>query len=247
MSIAYDGHWLQNALSCTVRSPPLFLFFRGADIRDHWLVSSRKKIGSIRAQAVQAQSPPAPFAGQGRKKDLAVARKVAIDEDGVAGRVTARIAELGDQPPLQWLCGATIATGVLSRDRKLARAGLRMLAAHSFATLAKAFVKDGVDRTRPGEALDGRHYRMKPGHSRDHGLQSMPSGHSAGTTAVAAAALVDYPQAAGATLAGAGTVIATQLPSRNHYLSDVAVGGALGLVAFGLSRLLLPPFDEQQP
>lgn len=178
------------------------------------------------------------------KQDLALARSVAVPADGVAARWTARVAELGDQPPLQLLCGATIAAGALRQDRRLVRTGLRMLAAHTFATLGKAFVKDSVDRTRPGDTIGGRKYRMKAGDSRDHGLQSMPSGHSAGTVAVAAAALTDYPRAAPVALAGSAAVIGAQLPSRNHYLSDVAVGGLIGLVAFGASRLLLQPVDD---
>ena len=72
------------------------------------------------------------------------------------------------------------------RDRMLFRAGLRMLAAHQFATLAKSLVKDAVDRSRPGEAIDSRRYRMAPGDSKDHRLQSMPSGHSAGVVNSAA-------------------------------------------------------------
>ena len=195
------------------------------------------------AKPTKSKKRPGPSLSRVEEKDLALARSVALPEDGAVARWTARVAELGDQPPLQLLCGATIAAGLLTRDRKLARTGLRMLAAHSFATLAKAFVKDGVDRTRPGEAIAGRQYKMKRGHSRDHGLQSMPSGHSAGTSAVAAAALTDYPAASGAVLTGAAAVIGAQLPSRNHYLSDVAVGGAIGLVAFAASRLLVPPDD----
>lgn len=142
------------------------------------------------------------------------------------------------------LCGATIAAGALRRDRKLVRAGLRMLAAHSIATLAKAFVKDGVDRTRPAEAIDGREYEMEAGNSRDHALQSMPSGHSAGTVAVAASAIVDYPRVAGPALLISAAVVGAQLPSRNHYLSDVAVGSAIGLAASGLARMLLPPIRD---
>ena len=180
------------------------------------------------------------------RKDLVLARSVALPEDSPVARWTARVAELGDQPPMQILCGATIAAGALRRDRKLLRAGVRMLAAHSFATLAKAFVKDAVDRTRPGEAIEGRKYKMKAGNSRDHGLQSMPSGHSAGTIAVAAGALVEYPAVAPVALAGSAAVVGAQLPSRNHYLSDVAVGGMLGLLAFGVSRLLLPPLEEKE-
>lgn len=178
------------------------------------------------------------------RADLKLARKVALEEESAPGRLVGKFAELGDQPPMQLLCGATIAAGAARGDRRLFRAGLRMLAAHSLATMAKAFGKDAVDRARPGDARDRAEYRMKPGASADHRLQSMPSGHSAGVVAVAAAALADYPAVAGPAVAASAAVVGAQLPSRNHFLSDVVVGSAIGLVAFGLARLLLPPLDS---
>lgn len=133
-----------------------------------------------------------------------------------------------------------IAAGLAGGHRKLARTGLRMALAHSLATMGKAFVKDSVDRTRPGAALN-HVYRMGKGDSRAHDLQSMPSGHSAGVVAVAGAALADFPGTAGPVVAASTTVLAAQLPSRNHFLSDVAAGSAIGLVAAGIACWLLPP------
>lgn len=179
--------------------------------------------------------------------DLKLARKVALDEDSRVGRLVGKFAELGDQPPMQALCGATILAGAVGGDRRLFRTGLRMLAAHSLATMAKALVKDAVDRTRPGEALARGHYRMTPGDSDDHALQSMPSGHSAGVVAVAASALGDYPRLAAPVVAGSAGLIAAQLPSRNHFLSDVLAGSAIGLAAFALARWLLPPIAPDEP
>jgi undecaprenyl-diphosphatase len=189
-----------------------------------------------------------PAAGRSLKPvekfDIALAQALSLEEDSLAGRWVGRFAELGDQPPMQALSGVTIAAGAIRRDRRMLRAGLRMLAAHSFATLAKAFVKDSVDRTRPGDAIDKHRYRMATGDSDAHRLQSMPSGHSAGVTAVAASGLTDYPQAAGPVLAGSVALAAAQLPSRNHYLSDVAIGSVIGLGAFTVARLILPPLES---
>jgi len=179
------------------------------------------------------------------RTDLELARNLALEKDSAAGHLVGKFAELGDQPPMQMLCGATIAAGAARGDRRLFRAGLRMLAAHSLATMTKAFIKDTVDRTRPGEVIDRRKYRMKPGKSSARGLQSMPSGHSAGVVAVAAAALADYPAIAGPAVAGSVALVGAQLPSRNHFLSDVAVGSAIGLAAFGLAYLMLPPLERQ--
>jgi len=178
------------------------------------------------------------------KRDRTIARAVAVDEDSPAGRLVGQFAELGDQPPMQWLSGAIIAAGALRRDRKLFRAGLRMLGAHSLATLGKAFVKDVVDRTRPGEALASGRYKLARGHSHAHAEQSMPSGHSAGVVAVAAAATSEYPEVGVPASVAASALVGAQLPSRNHFLSDVAVGSAIGLAAFAAMRLLLPPLAE---
>ena len=162
-----------------------------------------------------------------------------LDEQSLAGKWVGRFAELGDQPPLRILCAAVLAAGIAGPDPRLLRMGLRMALAHSLATMGKAFIKDGVDRTRPSEALD-RHYHMAKGRSRSHDLQSMPSGHSAGVVAVAASAITDYPQAAAPIVAASAAVLAAQLPSRNHFMTDIAAGSAIGLAAFALARWLLP-------
>lgn len=177
------------------------------------------------------------------KRDLALAQAVAVDKRSGAGRAIATFADLGDQPPLRVLCAAVIGAGLAGQNRKLLRTGLRMLLAHSVATLGKAFIKDNVDRSRPDKALSGR-YKMAKGQSRSHELQSMPSGHSAGVAAVAASVIADYPAAAGPVLGASSAVLGAQLPSKNHFLSDVAVGSAIGLVAFGLARWLLPPTED---
>jgi membrane-associated phospholipid phosphatase len=178
--------------------------------------------------------------------DLALARAVALDPRSAAGQAVARFAELGDQPPLRILCAAVVAAGLAGSNRRLLRTGVRMALAHSLATLTKSFVKDDVDRTRPAKAL-ADHHRLKPGRSRDHALQSMPSGHSAGVVAVAAAVIAEYPKAALPVAAASAAVLGAQLPSRNHFLSDVAAGSAIGIAGFALARWLLPPIDRDQP
>jgi undecaprenyl-diphosphatase len=181
------------------------------------------------------------------RTDLRVARKVALPRQSVAGRLTAHFAELGDQPPMQVASAAVIAGGLLRCDERLARTGLRMLTAHSLATMGKLFVKDLVDRTRPG-ALDEKVYQLKPGSSRDGRMRSFPSGHSAGSAAVAGAVAPDFPVAAVPVALTATAIAAAQPASRNHYLSDVIAGAAIGLAAATLARLLVPPFGEvEQP
>lgn len=177
------------------------------------------------------------------RADLKVARKVALDRNGFFGRWTARFAELGDQPPLIALSLGVTAAGAVRGDERLARSGLRMLVAHSLSTMAKLLVKDLVDRTRPG-ALKDKAYRLEEGDSRDGRLRSMPSGHSAGITAVAGAIAEDYPIIQIPAAVASATIAGAQPPSRNHYLSDVIVGAGIGLAVAALARRLVPPQDE---
>lgn len=177
--------------------------------------------------------------------DLKVSRAAALDREMPPGRWMRRFAELGDQPPLLALCGAVVAAGVVRRDERLARTGLRMLAAHSLATMAKTLGKNSIDRTRPG-ALKDKQYRLEEGDSRDGRLRSMPSGHSAGSVAVAGAIAADYPRTLGPVAAISTAVMAAQLPSRNHFLSDVIAGAAIGLAATAAARLLVPVRDRHE-
>ena len=181
------------------------------------------------------------------KVDLAVADAVALDTERAPGRWVERIAELGDQPPMLGLGGGVVGAGLLLRDEKLARAGLRVIAANALAIMVKTLVKDNVDRTRPTEALEKQRYALRGGTSKDSKLRSMPSGHTAGTLAAARALADDYPGLALPIGAGAAAVVVAQLPSRHHFLSDVLVGAAIGFAAVAVARRLIPPYAEVTP
>lgn len=143
-----------------------------------------------------------------------------------------RFASLGDQPPLRTLCAAVIAAGVAGGNRRLARAGVRMLVSHTLATLAKDFVKLRVDRTRPrSKGEKGKDHVPKAGRNTSKEETSFPSGHSAGAAAVAAAFARDYPEY-GATAHWVGGALAlAQIPRCAHYPTDVGAGVVIGLVA----------------
>ncbi len=172
--------------------------------------------------------------------DLKVTRTVSIAKSDPVGKWTRRFAEIGDQPPLVAISLGVIAAGLVGGHDRLRRTGFRMLTAHSLSTIAKLAGKDSVDRTRPG-ALNEKAYRLEKGTSSDGRLRSMPSGHSAGIVAIAGAIAADYPRALIPAAAASVAVGAAQLPSRNHYLSDVVVGAAIGLAVAGFARLLIPP------
>jgi membrane-associated phospholipid phosphatase len=143
-----------------------------------------------------------------------------------------RFASLGDQPPLRTLCAAVIAAGVAGGNRRLARAGVRMLVAHTLATLAKDLVKERVDRTRPrSKGESGKDHVPRPGGHTAKEETSFPSGHSAGAAAVARAFARDYPEYAAPAYAAGAALALAQIPRCAHYPTDVGAGLVLGLAA----------------
>jgi membrane-associated phospholipid phosphatase len=172
--------------------------------------------------------------------DLKLARAAALREGSGAERVASGIAGVGDQPPLILACAVTIAAGAAGRDARLARTGLRMLAAHAFSVMGKLMGKGVIDRTRPDDAIKRGRYKLEEGGSKSGDLRSMPSGHSAGTVAVAVAAGIDYPRARMPLAVAAAAIVGGQVPSRNHFLSDTLVGSLIGLGAAGLAAWLIP-------
>ena len=174
---------------------------------------------------------------------MIVADTVALDGRTSTARAVSKFAESGDQPPLIILSLSVVAAGLAGGNARLRRTGMRMLTAHSLSTLFKLIAKDRIDRTRPG-AVNERGYRLKKGTSREGQLRSMPSGHSAGVAAIAGAILPDYPRAFPPAATAATAIAASQLPSKNHFLSDVLVGTTLGVISAGIARVLLPPIEE---
>lgn len=143
-------------------------------------------------------------------------------------------SELGDQPQMRILCGGLIGLGLVSSDRRLVRAGTRMLAAHTLATWAKNVVKRRVDRTRPrtqGKSANPEAHKIKPGRNTAKEETSFPSGHSAGAAAVARAFVREYPEAATPAYVGAGLIAVAQIPRCAHYPTDVGSGLLIGMAA----------------
>ena len=149
-----------------------------------------------------------------------------------AVKAVSLLSEVGDQPQMRTLCAAVIAAGLAGGDRRLAKAGARMLAAHTLATFAKNFIKRRIDRTRPrSKDRKGGDHRIAPGRSEAKEETSFPSGHAAGAAAVARAFVRDYPEHAAAAYAAAGAVALAQIPRSAHYPTDIGAGIALGAAA----------------
>lgn len=189
--------------------------------------------------------------GKKRKAKQQAKRLVDADIDagrGVAGELhdhpvvkfAGMLSEVADQPPMVAINLTTIAVGLWRSDARLTRMGVRMLAAHGLATLAKAVIKANVDRARPKLFSDREDHRPKPGDTDEGPQNSFPSGHTAGALAVARAVAREYPDAAGPAYAGAAAVAAIQIPRGTHFPIDVAVGAVIGLVAEAVVARVLP-------
>lgn len=174
---------------------------------------------------------PAADATPLEKADVAVAQAAAPYQDTPAVKALGLVGELGDQPPLIALSVATLGWGLVARDRRLARAGARMLAAHLLATAVKNAIKTRVDRTRPFVLAEEGCYEMKPGRKRGKESTSFPSGHTAGAVAVARAVAREFPERKAAAYGAAATIAAIQIPRCAHYPTDIGAGALIGLMA----------------
>ena len=173
------------------------------------------------------------------RADVEVAKAVAPFRNSRMVRALGQLSELADQPPLISICSATLAWGLLSGNRRLARTGGRMLAAELLATAMKSAVKHSVDRTRPKLLVEEGRYEMAAGSRNESAINSFPSGHTAGAVTVARAFARDYPEHAVAAYGVAAAAAAIQVPRCTHYPSDIAAGAAVGIAAeFVVSAML---------
>lgn len=186
-------------------------------------------------------SDPAAAATRIEQADVAVAEAAAEVQHHPVTKALGAASEIADQPPLFALSAIVIATGVLRRDRRLARTGMRMLAAEGLATAVKALIKHRISRTRPHKMLDDGRYEMRRGGPDEGPWNSFPSGHTAGAVAVSRAIVRDYPSRAVSAYGAAAAVAAIQIPRCAHYPTDIAAGAAIGwLSEWVVSRVLGP-------
>lgn len=160
-----------------------------------------------------------------------------------AMRLLERLGKTGDQPPMLTLSGAVLAAGFLAERPRMMFAGARMIAAHLLATGAKHVIKRRIDRERPGQRNASRAPHPRPGRRDTKAITSFPSGHTAGTIAVARAFGRAYPEHAATALGAAGVVATAQVAAGKHYLSDVLAGVAIGIVAEAAVAKLAPASD----
>ncbi len=173
------------------------------------------------------------------KAEAGVTRAAAPRPGSAPATIVETIGKLGDQPELRTLSAMLIGSGLLGGNRRLLRAGVRMLLAHELATLGKDLIKQQIDRTRPHSAKSRREQSVKPGRHTAKTKTSFPSGHSAGSVAVARAFGRDFPEYQVPALAAAAIVAAMQVPRLNHYPTDVAAGILLGIASEAAANLVV--------
>ena len=109
----------------------------------------------------------------------------------------------------------TYAIGQFSGQRRVSVVGAHLIQAQILAQTMTAAIKTSVGRTRP----DGTQY-------------SFPSGHSSVTFATATVLQRDLGWKVGVPAYGLATyVAASRIQDKRHFLSDVAFGAAIGIVA----------------
>jgi hypothetical protein len=131
--------------------------------------------------------------------------------------------------------GGALLTGTLGHDEHLRETGMLAMTAMIDTQLLATFIKFGADRARPSATgLTSSSGAFWPnGHSSS--ADSFPSGHAANAFAVAHVIADEYPSWK-VKLAVYGLAAATgfeRVAGREHFPSDVLVGGAIGYLVGG--------------
>ena len=127
--------------------------------------------------------------------DIAAARQLARHHHDPLLRAVTAFSQPADQPPLLAAWVMVVLWGLLTRDRRLACRGGHLVASVAMATLLKGTVKHALSRTRPYMLLDKGRYRVEPLGPDEGPWHSFPSGHTAGSVALARAIFRCWPSA----------------------------------------------------
>lgn len=178
-------------------------------------------------------------ASDGEKADVAIGKKLASHRDNSAVKAAGIAGKIGDQGPLYAFSAGLLLFGLCSRNRRLAGSGMAMLGGIGLADLTKRGVKRLVSRTRPHVLLDEKRYETDASGSDQKPEQSFPSGHMAGSVAVARALSRNFPHAGAAAGVAAIAIGFSRIAKGAHWPLDVLGGAIIGLAAEAISTELL--------
>ena len=129
--------------------------------------------------------------------------------------------------------GGLAVSGLVLRNRVLTRTSVQTLEAIVFTDLINGLVKSVLNRDRPYVGADPEPFAFDPGaFSGEHTKLAMPSGHTARVFAIAAV-LADQAgrwYVSVPLYAGAASVGLERVRSGDHWVTDVLVGGAIGVL-----------------
>jgi membrane-associated phospholipid phosphatase len=194
---------------------------------------------SIEAQSNARRHPSSKPQSEIEKADVDLGRTIASGRGHPAGKAVAKAAKIGDQGPLYALSGVVVIVGLATRNRRLADSGVALLAALAMADVSKRVIKRLVRRTRPHVLLEEARYEADAGGSKRKPEQSFPSGHTAGSVAVARALSRNYPRSGRAAGVAALAIGISRIVKGAHWPLDVIGGAIIGLAAEAASDALL--------
>jgi membrane-associated phospholipid phosphatase len=173
------------------------------------------------------------------KADVELGATLARHRDHPLIKAAGAAGKIGDQGPLYAVSGVVFAVGLAARHRRLAGSGVAMLLALAAADVSKRLTKRLVRRTRPHVLLDNGRYETDLGEPGGKREQSFPSGHTAGTVAVARALSRNFPKSGAAAGVAAVGIGVSRVAKGAHWPLDVLGGAVVGLAAEALSAMLL--------
>ena len=135
---------------------------------------------------------------------------------------------LGEGWVLVGISAGLLILGVVFKAPRLRGAGLRSIFAHGLAGLVAQILKHVVGRPRP-RFMHGDDFQWGP--SFMSGLDSIPSGHTSASFAVATVVAKYFPSGAWPAYAVGGVVAASRVIRGSHFPTDVLLGTIVGVLS----------------
>jgi hypothetical protein len=201
-----------------------------------------KTATSDRQNEDDARRAPAARKPRGTAKDLA---EDAGAGDADIGETAGTIADGGDHARLLMVNGAVIGLGLVTRNAKLTRTGVRMVIAQGLAFGARTVFSQGLQShgEQSAEAAS-QEPRKRDAGGDDNDDDGVATGSGAATVAVARAISATTPiPYLPARLAGLA-VTGSNRPRKANVIADFAMGSAIGWLAERLAKRIVGGNDE---